>query len=86
MATQTILEVRGMTCPSCIRHIDGALRDVDGVEDVQVRFQEKRVLVQHDTLTAPVPALVEALEEAGYASSCGTATASDGFNSSASEL
>ena len=69
MATQTLLEVRGMTCPSCIRHVNEALRDVDGVSDVQVRFQEKRVLVEHDAAAASVSTLVEALKEAGYESS-----------------
>ena len=61
---QTLLAVEGMTCPSCIRHIDSALRDVDGVTKVEVRLREGRVLVEHEDLD--VASLVSAVQDAGY--------------------
>jgi copper chaperone len=66
---QTVLAVQGMTCPSCVRHIDEALKDVDGVLSVEVQLREGKVLVQHDPGSAPVAALVNALKDAGYESS-----------------
>ncbi|MGK3988219.1 heavy-metal-associated domain-containing protein [Sorangium sp. So ce136] len=63
---ETILRVDGMSCPSCIRHIDSALRELDGVGKVDVRLREGTVAVQHDPASAPVDALVEAVRGAGY--------------------
>ncbi|WP_438006451.1 heavy-metal-associated domain-containing protein [Sorangium sp. So ce321] len=64
---ETILQVDGMSCPSCIRHIDSALRELDGVEKIDVRLREGTVVVRHDPASAPVDALVEAVRGAGYA-------------------
>lgn len=63
----TVLTVEGMTCPSCVAHVNRALRDLDGVAAVDVRLREGTVTVKHEP-AAPVDALVEALREAGYAS------------------
>lgn len=64
---QTTLAVAGMTCPSCIRHVTVALKDLDGVEGVEVKLREGRVQVVHEASVA-VKAMVEALREAGYES------------------
>lgn len=63
----TLLDVKGMTCQSCVRHVNEALTHVNGVQQVDVRLREGQVLVEHDPSVATV-ALVEALVEAGYAS------------------
>lgn len=64
----TILEVQGMSCPSCIRHVSTALTELDGVGAVDVKLREGLVVVQHDAARAPVPQLIEALVTAGYVS------------------
>jgi copper chaperone len=63
---ETMLQVDGMSCPSCVRHIDSALRELGGVAKVDVRLREGTVVVQHDPASAPVTALVEAVRGAGY--------------------
>lgn len=63
---KTILDVAGMSCGSCVRHVDHALRELEGVADVEVRLKEGRVSVQHDAEAAPVQRLVGALANAGY--------------------
>lgn len=70
MSTQkdTTLQVQGMTCPSCIRHVNAALTELDGVAKVDVRLREALVVVQHDATAAPIDRLVEALRDAGYES------------------
>ena len=65
---ETQLQVDGMTCSSCVRHIDAALRGLEGVEKVDVKLREGTVLVKHDPSSAPTSALVDALRDAGYAS------------------
>ena len=63
---ETLLQVDDMTCGSCVRHVDHALRGVDGVAEVDVRLKEGCVLVRHED-EAPLAQLVEALRDAGYA-------------------
>lgn len=60
---ETIIQVRGMTCGACVRHVTRALADVDGVSDVEVHRREGRVVVRHETSVA---ALKEAVIQAGY--------------------
>ena len=62
----TILRIDGMTCHSCVRHVDAALRAVDGVRKVQVQLRDGLVVVEHDGATTSV--MIEALREAGYES------------------
>ncbi|MFT3764291.1 MAG: heavy metal-associated domain-containing protein [Minicystis sp.] len=66
---ETLLDVTGMTCRSCVRHVDHALRELEGVSSVEVRLSEGKVMVRHDPGAAPVASLIEALREAGYPSS-----------------
>lgn len=64
----TILDVQGMTCGSCVRHVTIALKDIDGVERVDVKLRDGTVAIKHDLVEAPVDTLIEALREAGYES------------------
>ena len=61
----TTLRITGMTCNGCVRHVDKALRAVPGVSAVEVSLPEQRAKVVHDE-SAAVPALVAAVESAGY--------------------
>jgi copper chaperone len=70
---QTILDVTGMTCGSCVRRVTAALRGLDGVTAVEIQLRAGKVLVDHDPARAPVTALVAALERAGYGSRLGVA-------------
>ncbi len=63
---ETVLDVTGMTCPSCVRHVNAALAELDGVGKVDVRLRDGKVLVQYDPTTVSVEAMIEALREAGY--------------------
>ena len=63
---ETILDVQGMSCGSCVRHIDQALHRLQGIRHVEVRLAERKVRVHHDAERASVPQLIEALAEAGY--------------------
>ena len=61
----TTLNVTGMSCGSCVRHITSALRAVPGVSKVNVQLREGIVQVRHAE-TASVDELLEAVREAGY--------------------
>lgn len=65
---QTSFQVEGMTCSSCVRHINTALKHIDSVEEVQVSLQEKKVTVKHDPAKATVEKINAAISEEGYTS------------------
>jgi copper chaperone len=70
---EILLDVVGMTCPSCVRHVNAALAGVEGVTKVDVRLREGRVLIQYDSDVVNVNELQEALGEAGYESATSSA-------------
>jgi Cu+-exporting ATPase len=65
MDTKLTLEVKGMTCASCVRHVERALSKVDGVSSAVVNLATERATVQVADQTDPAT-LVKAIEGAGY--------------------
>ena len=49
-----ILEVKGMTCPSCIKIIKDNLKDIPGVVDVVFSLEDSRGAVVYDSTLASV--------------------------------
>ena len=61
---QTIeLNVQGMTCSSCVKHVNAALNQLAGVTTVEVDLDAGRVSV---TGSADAGALINALDNEGY--------------------
>jgi copper chaperone len=57
------LQVQGMTCGSCVRHVNQALTPLAGVDRVEVDLNTGLVRVEGN---ADSTALVAALDDAGY--------------------
>ncbi len=67
MSQQTItLPVRGMTCASCVAHVEKALKGVEGVADVNVNLATEMAHVQFNTDVVRIGDLVQAVQETGY--------------------
>lgn len=65
--TRTLhLTIEGMTCGSCARHVQTALRGVPGVQAVAVRLAEGRADVTYDPAAATPDAMRAAVRAAGY--------------------
>jgi len=60
---QTVLKVEGMSCNHCKMAVEKALRNISGVESVQVDLAQKEVVVSG---SADRGQLAKAVEEAGY--------------------
>jgi copper chaperone CopZ len=63
---ETVLNVPGMSCGSCVSHVGEALRELEGVAKVDVQLCEGKVIVQHDPRSAPIELMVDTLRDAGY--------------------
>jgi Cu+-exporting ATPase len=61
-----VLSVQGMTCASCVAHVEKALKKVPGVTQASVNLatESAQVFIQ-PTQVAPTD-LVRAVEDAGY--------------------
>jgi len=55
-----------MTCASCVANVESALRGVSGVKSADVNLATERASIQLDPTRADFPALVRAVERAGY--------------------
>src|SRR6267378_1392211 len=60
------LAITGMTCASCVANVESALRGVSGVKSADVNLATERATVELDPTRADFPALVRAVERAGY--------------------
>jgi len=63
--TETVLDVEGMTCASCVRRVERALLKTEGVESAHVNFATHQATVVHGAHAAP-ETLAMAVEKAGY--------------------
>ncbi len=67
-AKTVTLAVSGMTCAACPITVKKALSKVDGVEKVEVSYENKEALVTYDDTKISTEALTKATEGAGYPS------------------
>ena len=62
--SQCKLKVEGMTCGACVKAVEKALKNLDGVSDVSVKLGEASV--NYDNNKVKQDAFVKAIENAGF--------------------
>ncbi len=60
------LTVSGMTCASCVAHVEDALKGVKGVSQVRVNLATSKAAVDYVPLEASLAAMKEAVDDMGY--------------------
>ncbi len=65
--SQIHLNVAGMTCGSCVKHVTKALESLDGVSNIHVDLQNGKVHLDRTSWMSDD--LIYALNEGGYPSS-----------------
>ena len=62
---KTEFYVQGMTCHNCVRHVENALKALQGVTNVAVQLSDGKVVLES---AQPIPEnlLAAAIDEAGY--------------------
>jgi len=65
-AQQLELRIGGMTCASCVRHVERALSKVAGVETASVNLATERATVSYDPSRIGADELQTAIEKVGY--------------------
>jgi Cu+-exporting ATPase len=64
--THASFPIRGMTCASCVSHVQRALQAIEGVAEVSVNFATETASVDFDSHTTTPQLLTQAVAEAGY--------------------
>ncbi|SMB99887.1 Cu+-exporting ATPase [Thermanaeromonas toyohensis ToBE] len=64
--TRISLPVEGMSCASCVAKVEKALKNIPGVQAVQVNLLTKKATVEYNPREAQVMELVKTIEELGY--------------------
>ncbi len=60
------LEISGMTCASCVHHVEKALQKVPGVDTADVNLALEKARVTFNPSTVGTPDFVRAVTQAGY--------------------
>ncbi|MFB2876231.1 heavy metal translocating P-type ATPase [Floridanema aerugineum] len=60
------LKLRGMSCASCAKNIEDAIRSVPGVKEANVNFGAEQASVIYDAQKTDIESIQNAVEEAGY--------------------
>ena len=63
---QITIPVQGMTCASCVAHVENALRGVHGAASVSVNLATEKATLELESAEIPLGELREAVDRAGY--------------------
>jgi len=61
------LPVQGMTCASCVSHVEGALKELPGVSNVVVNLGTNKASLMYDPARATLADMARAVDDVGYA-------------------
>ena len=60
------IKIGGMSCDGCVKSITRALQAVPGVSNAEVSLERAEATIAFDPEKVAKPALVEAVEDAGF--------------------
>lgn len=60
------LDIKGMSCQMCVKHVTKALQGVEGVDAVEVNLDAANAWVRYDPARVDMEAFKSAVAEAGY--------------------
>lgn len=66
MTKRAILQLDGLTCPSCMTKIEKGLSSQTGVENVKVLFNASKVKADFDDSQTDADALAGVVDKLGY--------------------
>ena len=58
------IDISGMSCNNCVKHVTEALEELEGVKNVKVSLKDKNAIIEVDNVADEN--LTNAIEEVGY--------------------
>lgn len=65
--SELTLPISGMTCASCVSHVEGALKELPGVSNVTVNLATNKANLSYDPQRLKLDVMRRAVEDVGYA-------------------
>ncbi|KAJ5662273.1 Copper-transporting ATPase [Penicillium maclennaniae] len=65
-SSKTTLAIEGMTCGACTSAVESGLKDVAGVNSVEVSLLSERAVIDHDAETISPEQLADIIEDRGF--------------------
>lgn len=62
-------DIQGMTCSSCVAHVEKAVNKLDGIKNVQVNLLQNSMIVEYDKNKLNNEKIIDAVIDAGYGAS-----------------
>ena len=66
MSSQVTLNIRGMTCASCVRRVEQGLTSLDGVREATVNLATEKATVVYDPALADLESIADKVKDLGY--------------------
>ena len=66
MNIQQHYPIQGMTCGNCVRHVEQALKKIDGISRFEVNLEKHEALIDYDATVVTFDTMASTLKEAGY--------------------
>jgi len=67
IVSEITLPINGMTCASCVSHVEGALKNLPGVSNVTVNLATNKANLSYDPQRVKLDDMRRAVEDVGYA-------------------
>ncbi len=64
--TTSVIQLEGLTCPSCVKKIEGVIGKMHGVENVKVLFHAQKVKVTFSQEQIIAKEISEQISKLGY--------------------
>ena len=58
--------IEGMTCDNCVRHVEKAFNNLNGILKHEVHLEKNQALVEYDSSLLSYERMKAALKDAGY--------------------
>ncbi len=66
MTTQ-VFKVTGMSCSSCVMHLEGIEDKIPGIDQINVDFKKQRMVAKYDETQVNPDQIIKAVKAEGYA-------------------
>ena len=63
------LDIEGMTCASCVAHVEKGIKNVSGIDMASVNLATEKATVSYDPATVDIEYIINAVTDAGYRAS-----------------
>ena len=59
-------DIQGMTCSSCSSHVDKAVNQLKGIQNVNVNLLSNSMTLEYDEKLLSIEDIIKAVDKAGY--------------------